>query len=444
MGDLLDLAKGDGLGRGPLQRWVERASVSLDQYAALNGGLAYLTQPSWFVSALGSVNADGASAASPIPSAELTRRFSGRVLAQNTTVQFLGSFPNDTLALNCLLLDPFNLVLKGDAPTQVYAGSVGAYTKMSAPAQDPRISDAGRSFAGDAGRRGRITSGARKDVQWWFAKDLGGNAARIAQPITPVDATSQLPFGFEGAPAPGDAYAIETLVTQFHKFTLDVFGGGQLLVQDMAFVGTDSVTDWVWCPGPGQAAFQGCQFTGTPLLSGNPVFNSCSFVPQTQWDGPLFGFTRGGIFFGPALVLNGFLQLSLNPIFQSVPNIGGESALAPSRNTYVMVSGNSYSGNGGAFFGDCTNTDALVGVSRGATMEVRSNATLFGSGNTSPVGVHAFTNSRFTYDGAAPTLTGNVPGQDVSVGGTLTTWAAIDGAGGVLNTVNAACVARRA
>lgn len=446
MGLYSDLAQADGLGDGPLQRWVRRASLSLDQYAALQGGLAYATQPAWFVSPTGNDNSDGLTAATALETPnELARRLSGRVLQQNTTIQFLGTFPDETLTLSCLVPDPFYLLIKGDAPTQVYAGTVGAYTKMDANvSQDTRLSDAGRSFAGDTGRRGRVTSGTRKDVSWWFAKDLGGNVARISQPITPIDQTSQLPFGFEGTPAPGDPYVIETLVTQFHKYTLDVFGGGQLLMQDMVFIGNDAVTDWVWCPGPGQAAVQGCQFLGTPLFSGNPVFNNCSFVPQTQWDGPLFGFTRGGIFFGPALVLNGFLQLSLNPVFQSVPNVGGEGALSPSRNTYVLVSGNSYSSNGGAFFGDCTNTDALVGVSRGATMEVRSNATLWGLNNVAPVGLHALSNSRFNYDGAPPTLTGNVPGQDVSVGGTLKTWAAINAAGGFLNTVNGACVALRA
>lgn len=445
MGLLSDLAKGDGLGRGPLQRWVERASLSLDEYAALQGGLAYATQPFWYVSPTGSdANVgDTAAAALQTPN-ELARRLSGRVLPQNTTVQFLGAFPDETLTFSCLVPDPFYLRVKGDAPVPLYSGTVGAYTKMNAPAQDPRLGDAGRSFAADVGRRGRVISGAREGVAWWFAKDLGANVARVSQPITPIDPASQVPIGFEGTPVPGDPYVIETLVTQFHKFTLDVFGGGQLLMEDMAFIGADSVTDWVWCPGPGQAAIQGCRFLGTPLFSGNPVFNNCSFGVQTQWDGPLFAFTRGGVFFGPALVLNGFLQLSLNPLFQSVPNIGGESALSPSRNTYVMVSGTNYSSNGGALFADCTNTDSLVGVSRGATMEVRSNATLWGISNVAPVGLHTYTNSRCTYDGAAPTLTGNVPGQDVSVGGTLTTWAAIDGAGGVLNAVNAACVARRA
>lgn len=445
MARFFDLARADGLGRGPLQRWVEAAARSLDEYAALSGGLSYQTQPLWFVSPSGDDRASGATSTSAVRTpGELARRFAGRVVPQDTVVNLLGDFSAECLALQCLVLEGKSLTLRGGAPDAVYEGAVGAYTKMNAPVQAPQLSDAGRDFSADAGRRARVTTGVNAEVAWWIAKDVGGGVARISQPVTSVDPHAALPFAFEGVPTPGDTYVLEELSSKFEKFSLHVFGTGQLLVEDLAFVGTDADTNWAWCGGAGQSAFQGCQFAGTPLISGNPVFNNCSFTSQTQWDGPLFAFTRGGVFFGPVLVLNGFLQLSLNPIFQSVPDVGGESSLSVSRNTYCMVSGNSYSGSGGAFFGDCVNADALVGSSRGATMEVRSNATLWGSGNTAPVGVHAFTNSRFTYDGAAPTLTGSVPGQDVSVGGTLTTWAALDAAGGVLNTTNAACVAKRA
>src|SRR5574340_137154 len=114
-----ELARAAALPRGGLANWALRVSRSLDAYSSLFGGLSLLTQPTWYVSSAGSVTGGGESASTAISPSELARRFAGRVVAQDTVVNFVDSLPTACLTLNCVVLDAKSLTLAGTAPNRI-------------------------------------------------------------------------------------------------------------------------------------------------------------------------------------------------------------------------------------------------------------------------------------------------------------------------------------
>lgn len=393
---------------------------------------ALLTQGAFFVnSAAGSDLNDGATEATAIRTlTELARRTEDRIIPQDTTIQLRGTFPNEPLILHVTVLPGFLLRVWGDTPIVNFAGVVNVYTPMNAGVTENKQSDAGHAYAADQYRRIRVTAPAvlaARDV-YWVAKDLGANTARISQPLNleTIIATGALSAG---VPVNGDTYNIETLVTTVNGFSIVVRGGGNVAVQDIVFLplgGTQAFkNNMAFSEGPLGCFFGGCLLDAANGFAfyGNPLFTSCQFkdgcTPTQTIMVQYGGLTRGAA--GPTPIGVAFTLYQGNPIWQSVAS----SPLAPSRGANVLISGTGIANGGMAFF-DCTSADAIVALSRAATLEVRAAALLWGIANTAPHGVKVFNGCSMTYEAAnKPTLTGNVAGQDALIGNQNKTWAQV-------------------
>lgn len=397
------------------------------------GAQPLLTQSAFFVnSATGNDANDGLTEATAIASLkELARRVAGRIIPQDVTIQLRGTFPTEPLILEATVLPGFTMRVWGDTPIVVFNGNINVYTPMNAGAGTAnQQSDLAHAYAADQYRRVRITTpavAAARDI-YWIAKDLGGNTARISQPIN-VETVISTKALSAGVPVNADTYAIETLVTTVNGASIVIRGGGEFVAQDLLFLplgGTQAFkNNMFFSEGPLQCFLGGCLLDAANgfVFYGNPLFCSCQFkdgcTPTQTIMTQYGGITRGNA--GPTQIGVAFTLYQGNPIFQSVAS----SPLAPSRGTNVLISGTGIA-NGGMAFYDCTSADAIVTLSRASSLEVRAAALLWGITNTAPHGVKVFNGCGMTYEAAnKPTLTGNVAGQDALVGNVNKTWAAI-------------------
>lgn len=384
------------------------------------GGFDYLTQATWYVnSATGNDANDGATALTPLLTlAELGRRWQGRTLAQNTTINLSGTFtePLQLFATNPL---NFTVTVVGQAPTQTGTGSLTAAFVAYAPATnvDAKVTDAAQTWAPLIGHRVRMTSGAANGAIAWLIKDLGANVARVSQFVNRAT-------GAAATPAAGDTYVTETLATSIWGYSAVLNGGGNLKIVDIestlpassAFVQVvQGNSNFVPTGIAKLPHFDGCKFSG----SSNHSFRYTS------------AFFVGCLNTGSGLrVYFSEIQLYAHCCFQTFFAAQTESRVS------VQLLSVAQAGNGWGIFNQSIFSlaiDALGAydvVSGGAAVDVEAaqltcgvaNGIIFGSGNTIAQNVRVRSNSAITYT-TKPVITGT--GNDALIGGTPKTWGTV-------------------
>lgn len=295
-----------------------------------------VVQPSWFVNAsTGDDQNPGTNASQPLRTLlELGKRFNGKYVLQDTTITDTGNstFTNP-LALNCRVAAGKTLKFIGAAPTQQSTGSITAAFVAYAPATnvDAKLTDATQTWATQAGRRIRMTSGAASGAITWVMKDLGANVARVGQFVRRSDGLMQ-------TPANGDAYVVETLSTNVPQILVQVFGGGGFYMKDVAITPTKaSIFCQVTCGGVGAVyttpeicILDGCKIGGLVTNFYNSYFYTIGMMVNPTNNFTAYWYNSTVASFGTVFLTGGLYSQAGSRWFVCAHNISQNATIGAS------------------------------------------------------------------------------------------------------------------
>lgn len=403
-----------------LQGEMVTAQVDID---ALEVAEPFITQAAWFVdSAAGSDANTGATSGTALATlAELSRRWSGRVLSPAiaaATITLAGSFTTESLSLLATWVRGQRVTIQSVLTLEA-AGTITTYTARNAAGNASATVLADISFAGHTQRRIRLTSGANAGARAWVLADLGGNTCRVSC----FSATD----GAAVVPSNGDTFVVESFPTAVGGVAITPNGGGSTWVRDLAIqTQTPFSSQSVYIAPSGApgisaganfllyAGFDGCLFTGansitlvegqnlnccaigfgTVFYSGRHILQSCAvYSVIAAWNSVLIMQIGYTCFEGTAasIQLAGQTLLQQGVDIQAFGATGSRWALVTDQSAWVYT---------GAIriYGDVDTTVAF---------EVRAACSL-------------------QYITNKPQLLGNNPGvNDIKLGGIDTAWAAI-------------------
>jgi len=414
----------------------------LHQIETLLGAGIGTTQAEWHVNSVtGDDNADGAAPSSALRTlTALDARMGFSTIQQYTRVYLSGDFSSETMSIRA------SSALNGSAayplaifgsPVTLRTGTITSTANQAVgdalPPQitDPTVTDWGTAGPGSSSlirKRLRITAGAPGDIgkYCWLKRDDGAGSVTTSFPSQPLDPSSgDLPSGISltGLASPPYDYVVEEL-TQVGAFVHSSLFLTRVNVSGIATSGSDVLVQASGGFLNRMLVFDGCDISSIISTNGFPAFFGC------RMDSPdVFGV---GAFVSGCLIDNGPITNSARQLF-----LAGNT-LAIDNNLYQgseLGASSSFCGIliGGA---SCFNAPgAAVLLEIGSTMHAFGGiigGTLNGTGNA--IGAKIGSNSAFSYDltkSNIPTITGTT---EVQVGSTLTTWAAIDAAGGLIET----------
>lgn len=430
--------------KGALKTELERVFGELETFLGSGHGI---TQPAWYVDSVnGNDENDGSSSATALKTlAELDARMGFATIRQYTEVHLAGDFSTEALFLRVSSdLDPsgnaYPLAILG-TPTVLRTGTISATANQSiGAASPPQLTDvtvADWNTAGPGGtslirKRLRITAapGDPSDVgkYVWLKRDDGGGACTTSFASQPIDPTSgQLPTTLSGTglSSPPYDYVVEDLPRVGGIAHSPLF---LTRVNIRGIAGPASGTDCLVQASGGflnrMMVFDGCDVNCIVSTTAFPGFFGC------RLDSP--DFFGVGSFVSGCLIDNGPITNSSRQLFLAANTLSQGNSLYQGSD---LASSSSFCGLivGGASCYDSPGTGVLLEI--GSCMHCFGglfNGTLNGTGNA--VGAEIGTNSALIYDtnkSNYPTITGTT---EVIVGSTSTTWAAIDGAGGLIET----------
>jgi len=421
---------------------LERVLLQIE--TLLGAGIG-TTQPEWYVNSVtGNDDADGSTPANALKTlTALDARMGFSTIQQYTRVHLSGDFSAETMSIRASSAlngsSTYPLAILGDTVT-LRSGTITATANQSpGDASPPQLTDVvvvDWSTAGPGGsslllKRLRITAapGAPGDVgkYCWLKRDDGGGSVTTNFPSQPLDPSSgDLPTGFSltGLSSPPYDYVVEDL-TQVGAFVHNPLFLTRVNVSGIATTGSDVLIQASGGFLNRMVLFDGCDIGSIISTTGFPGFFGC------RMDSPdLFGV---GAFISGCLIDNGPITNSARQTF-----LAGNT-LAIGNNLYQgseLGASSSFCGIliGGASCFDAPGAAVLLEI--GSTMHAFGGilgGTLNGTGNS--IGTKVGSNSAFSYDltkSNVPTITGTT---EVQVGSTVTTWAAIDAAGGLIEII---------
>lgn len=399
-----------------------------------------ITQDAWYVDSVSGSDANsGANAGEALKTlAELDRRLGAGTIEQPTLITLAGDFSSEVLVLRCNsgfggASGILPLGIEG-VTTQLATGTITATANQTiGDPSPPQLTDPGvADWTPYLTKRLRITAAPNNpsDVGKivWLKRDDGAGAVTTSYAVEHLDPLNDqsLPSAdLSGLPLPPYDYVVEDLVPVaaiLHAPTVLT----RVNVCNVALdTGTDTTTEALGGFFSNLLVLSGCNIEGQIVTSGFPAFWGCRAT------GPdLFG---TGAFLVSCLIDDGPLSSSARQLFLA----GGTMAI---ENSLYLGSpfgaSSSFAGliAGGAACYDSPGPGVVLEL--GTTMHAFGGliaGSLSGTGNLT--GCDVGTNSTFSYDtfkSAPPTITG---ATEVVVGSAATTWAAIDAAGGQIETV---------
>lgn len=429
--------------KGALKVELERV---LNQIELLLGAGHGVTQPEWYVNSVtGDDSNDGETPATALKTlAELNSRMGFSIIQQYTRVYLEGDFSAEPLMVRVSSeLDgsgnAYPLAIFGVATT-LHSGTITATANQSVgAASPPQITDGGVADWTTAGPGGTSLIGKRLRITAapndagdlgkyvWLKRDDGGGACTTSFASAPIDpASGALPgsISLTGLASPPYDYVVEELpqiqtfvhsplfLTRVNVVGLSGPPGVDCLVQATGgFLGRMLI-------------FDGCDIKNIVSTTAFPGFFGC------RMESPDF-FGVGGFVSG-CLIDNGPITSSARQLFLAGNTLAQGNSLYQGSD---LGASSSFCGIivGGASCYDSPGTGVALEI--GSSLHCYGglfHGNLHGTGNT--VGVDVGTNSAFLYDKSKsnyPTITGTT---EVIVGSTSTTWAAIDAAGGLIET----------
>lgn len=417
-----------------------------DSLDGTTDGTHWALQTAWEITSSG-VNDNDGSPGHPITPGELARRIGTAPIGQATTITAPTGLLPDVAMYGHFRLAPGGNVTISTTPTLLQAASTftagTAQFNRATPAPTTIVDAAVASFAGFVGKRIRITASAtptKIGATCFIQRAPSANTCNTT-PLAVVSATPHVNPPTIFAPVAGDTYVIEDLpvlnigLLQFSLIadssvalnTTYVFVVDTTLRGFAASIGTlesldrvpivlsANVLDGLFLKGPEQSNFM--HFLQACLLGGSVA---CTFASNVIA-------RAGGQLRTPGW--NGQVFLDLDYYAE-----GSALTSTLSVGTYIL--------DGVCCFrapGDAITLNPGVTVKQGS---VGSGTKLvYGNGSTG-VGVAARSGGQFIYDASAggpPTITGAV--GDTTIAAIVTSWAAINGAGGIVNANNGATIA---
>lgn len=419
---------------------IERVLAHIEMLLGVGLGT---TQPEWYVNSVsGDDDADGSTPATALKTlTALDARMGFSTIQQYTQVHLSGDFSSEALTIRAssaivsgnpvpLAIFGETTILKSGTITAVANQSVGA----TSPPQltDPTVTNwdtAGPEGSSLLRKRLRITAAPTRPADVgkyvWLKRDDGGGAITTSFPSAALDPSSgELPPGIplNGLASPPYDYVVEELVRVGGFVHSPMF---LTRVNVMGVAGPGSSDTIIQANGgflDRMIVFDGCDISFRMATTGFPGFFGC------RMEGPDF-FGVGGFISG-CLIDNGPVSNSGRQLFLAGNTIAIDNSLYMGSE---LGASSSFCGiiAGGA---SCYNAPGTaVQLEIGTTIHAFGglfNGTLHGTGNI--LGVDVGTNSAFSYDTAkssVPTITGT---DEVKVGSTITTWAAIDATSGFI------------
>lgn len=402
------------------------------------GGLGFLTQATWFVNAdTGNDANDGSTSLTALKTlAELARRWAGRTFASSVsavTVSLAGTFAvTDALVLgNTTFTNPTGTTVTiTGTMTQVAAGTITAAFVAFNPAGGVRaaLTDGAQNFTTHIRQRIRMTDGPAANAVT-FIGSLGGGVtvANVGQ----FWADSKFGGG-TATPAMGNAYVIETYATRIQRYHLDFNGPVWVKIKDIEFVAVAIVTDIsiseVKVGDRLHTQLYGCLFSmvgfAQHIVNGTQALCGCAGVWDTN--------TGSGVVFRDGCVLEFAccwfcLTQADNCEFVSQHNMhDGNGTLHVGR----LMNNRSFEEDihHRAFFGNIngTITEHIRIEDDAVLIGSVANARYWGAaGNTVTNALRVRNGCGFQYV-TLPTMTGNVPGNDVVLANTAAiAWGAL-------------------
>lgn len=386
---------------------------------SIAGSEPFMAQAAWAVDSVNGNDANEGTALSPIRTlTELARRWAGKVLLPSiaaATITLDGTFPSEVLALSGVEVQRGqSLVVRPATLTQVASGTITTYTPRNAAADASATILADISFAGHAGRRIQLTSGANAGAVATVLADTGGNTCRVSSFATDV--------GTAVVPVDGDTFVIETIPTVVGGVTIQTTGSGLVYVEDLELSAISTFQPNYFQPfgfvssganfGRGSAFFHRCKFSGvnTFLFAGGAGFTNCTFTANMSFRLGRYYLQHGAFVVGTLGLFNSGLSIQAGWFcFEGTAGV-----------PITMLEQSSVSQLADVQMFACVAANGIE-IREGVWAQ-GSSVRVYGGGNTLTTAVKAFADSAFLYQNK-PTIVGTV--QDALVGGTPKAWAAI-------------------
>ncbi len=399
---------------------------------SIAGAEPFMSQAAWVVDSVNGNDANEGTALSPIRTlAELARRWSGKVLLPSivaATIRLLGTFPGETLSLPTPTVDRGQSLGITGALTTVLSGTITTYTARNAAGNASATILANVSFAGQAGRRIRLTSGGNAGATATVLADLGGNTCRVSSFASST--------GSAVTPANGESFVIETYDTTVGGVSIISLGAGKVWAEDLEFAAQETFQPNTFQPAGfvstgagvdrGSAFFNRCRFSGgnTFMLVAGCGFTACTVACNLSLRLGRFYFQHGAIVAGSCALFNSSLTIQAG--WFSVDSSTGTPLTLTEQSSVNQIADVQ-------FFG-CAGTNGIE--LRESVWAQGASVFVYGATNTFTTALRVISGSEFLYQNT-PTIVGVT--QDVLLGGAATAWGAIP----AINAANNAAVVVR-
>lgn len=384
-------------------------------------GSTVIVQADWYVNSVTGNDQNNGTVGSPLQTLpELFRRWSGRALLSGitaATVHLSGSFTTQVLSLSGVNIQRGQSLVISGLLTTVASGSITAFTARNAATDTSATILANISFAGHAGRRIRLTSGANIGATATVLFDLGGNTCRVSGFGTAAGASI--------SPVNGDTFDIETYDTQVGGCTIDFSGGGVVRAEDIDFTSQTLNEPFYISPfiqlsaaatfAASTGFFSRCRFSGSSMsFAFGAGFYCCTFATSASLRGGRYIFRLGAMVdpSGAGLsALNAGVSINDYFCFEGCPLL------------FDLLEGSVCSQTADLQVFRCSGSRGIQLST--SNFDQSASCRIYGGTNTFTNAFLVRSGSQFTYANK-PTIVGSVPNvNDIKLGGVDLGWGGI-------------------